>query len=321
MSDQTSIKIFLSLLFISFLLYADSAYTDELPPAVSVSKISFKVENLKEYATVYCPQTASEKNKKYPLVFVMHGGFWGDDAGTDEFGERLAQNGYCAIAPTYRGEKRRADKKKSEGEVEYCAGEVDDVMTLIDEMKRKSQYDTSALSLVGFSHGGCIAMRVAEKRDDIRSVVLFAAPVDAIFLYENLTKHWGKNFLFNGWLAAKLRKSVGSTPDKDLKAWQERSPILSLNHFHSSLLFIHGLTDNIVPVEQTYHLRDQLKKRGEKVTEKIYSKKGEVIKGEKDSSNAKYQFLFFEKQGHVFDKSIHSLTEDLAIEFIQQQMK
>ena len=164
-------------------------------------------------------------------------------------------------------------------------------------------------------------MRVAEKREDIRSVVLFAAPVDAIFLYENLTKHWGKNFFFNGWLTAKLRKSVGSTPDEDLKAWQERSPILSLNRFHSSLLFIHGLTDNIVPVEQTYHLRDQLKKRGEKVTEKIYSKKGEVIKGEKDRSSGKYQFLFFEKQGHIFDKSIHSLTEDLAIEFIQQQMK
>lgn len=291
-------------------------------PHVSRSPFDFRVGGLNQYATLYCPKEPSGSAPgARPMVILLHGGFWGDDAATHSLGQKLAEEGFCAIAPTYRGEKRKLDGKKSDGEIEFCAGEVEDTMALMDQIRQKPRFHNESFALVGFSHGGCIALRVAEKRKDIRSVVVFSGPVDAASLHEFLSKNWEKNFFFNGWLAGKLRKWAEGAPEENPKAWRERSPLFSLQSLQAPLLFIHGLQDNMVPVEQTYRFRDQMRKKlGRTISEKRFSPRGRLV-SEKSLEGANpglapAEFLFFEKQGHSFSRATHEIAERLAIEFL-----
>ena len=180
-------------------------------PSVSWSVGSYTVENgaKKIYGLICAPTSGGP----YPVVIYNHGGTGTGDGGNvngnvtasgwtsqptnlpDSLGQCLdwAKRGWVFATSSYRGENvniTSADSAfpkgtwTSDGNVEFCMGEVTDVMALTDlVMNHASAIALGAaghtvspnvngkLLMVGYSHGGCITYRAVEQGAPVTAVI------------------------------------------------------------------------------------------------------------------------------------------------------
>ena len=121
-----------------------------------VERVSYRVGGLLVWGQI-CRPTA---DGAWPVLIFDHGGFDGLGAEWDGSLCAGAQNGLVIAASSYRGEDG------SDGSVEVCLGEVDDVLTLASIVRRKPYADGARLAVLGGSHGGCITLRAIERGFD-----------------------------------------------------------------------------------------------------------------------------------------------------------
>lgn len=233
--------------------------------AVAQTPTSTKVYGLSQELTLFMPnfnspqvqaKVPNEDNHtltKRPAIVLLHSGFFGDQA-TREWGNQLAQHGFITIMPSYRGEKRGLDGKKSEGRIEFCSGEVDDAQSALAVLRARPDVDPNRIILMGASHGGCIALRTAIREPRIRAVVTFSAPVVAAPLINYLRSHPLHWFFFAGWLGGQLQNYVQGSPERFIERYEVRSPLFFAHKLTMPVLMIHGDSDQIVPVEQACFL-------------------------------------------------------------------
>jgi len=89
------------------------------------------------------------RNKKYPVIIYNRGGnrnFGLVDRRVDYL-EYLASRGYVVAASQYRG------NIYSEGRDEYGGQDADDILNLIDKMKKLPYVDRKNIFMIGFSRG------------------------------------------------------------------------------------------------------------------------------------------------------------------------
>src|SRR5450432_2242367 len=108
----------------------------------------------------------------HPLVMLNHGGFYGIDPTTRDQCVAFAQAGIVAGVSSYRGEDG------SQGSVEVCLGEVDDVLAMKAVLSAQPYVDAERVATVGFSHGACIATMLALRDNTLRAAVDFFGPSD-----------------------------------------------------------------------------------------------------------------------------------------------
>lgn len=194
-----------------------------------------------------------------PLLVVAHGGFTG--LGGEWNGglcKTLAQAGNVVVEPSFRGEDG------SDGTVEFCRGEVDDVLAMAEIARAQPYADRDRATLIGVSHGGCIALRALQRGAPVQAAVDVFGPTEAV----SLVQFWQARIAAGGpdvaqyrdWLQ-RLLSAAGGPPEAVPPAYAERSPAASpatLDAWPGTLLMVHGTDDPLVPVAQSCLLASRM---------------------------------------------------------------
>lgn len=231
-----------------------SATTTYEDSKILVKKLSYLSDGLVIYGQVCRPKGEGP----FPVLVYNHGGFgglgtfWGNKACKD-----AARKGLVTIASSYRGEDGSA------GRVEVCAGEVRDVLKLIEIAMALAYTDDDRFAMYGGSHGGCITLRAIAAGAPVQAAASLAAPVDLASAYRFLAAQ-SENPAVAPPLRASYRRlvtvvssAIGGTPDEVPEAYRARSPLAvaaTLAAWPHPLLLSHGVDDRIVRVQASCRL-------------------------------------------------------------------
>src|SRR5208337_5116940 len=93
---------------------------------------------------------------------------------------QMAAKGWLAAMSTYRGEAISIPNfaATSDGIVELCYGEVDDVLNLLSSVTALPAADAQKVLMLGYSHGSCITERAIERGAQVQIAVSIDGPTD-----------------------------------------------------------------------------------------------------------------------------------------------
>jgi dienelactone hydrolase len=197
---------------------------------------------------------------KYPTLLLDHGGV--DGFGQADFDACVssAQNGWVAALSAYRGEGG------SEGAIEFCKGEVVDVRNLLEILRHAPYVDPARVGAMGWSHGGCITLRLAQLGAPLAAIVNFFGPTDMAAQYSFMaaatttTTNPTTKAQYDRLLSL-LTNAAGGPPSKAPLEYATRSVVArphALASFAGSVLTIAGVDDEIVPAAQSCDLHAKL---------------------------------------------------------------
>lgn len=137
-------------------------------------KIVYSSDGLKINGFIIAPR---DLDAPAPVILFAHGGVaqWGRIIFFELLEmHRLAEQGYVVIASTLRGEGG------SEGSPNLGAGDLADMLRLIDVAEHIEGADASRVGVWGFSRGGGLGYRMLAASDRISAAVLIGAPSDSV---------------------------------------------------------------------------------------------------------------------------------------------
>jgi len=184
------------------------------------------------------------------VVLVCHGIPSGrkteDDPGYRSLAMKLAAAGFLSVIFNFRG------CGESGGNLDL-AGWCRDLRAVLDLVAERDDVDAHRIFLLGFSGGAAVSCKVAAEEQRVDGIVLAACPAELSFLFkrEELTQ-----------TIAKARQ-VGTIRDKDFPVdasrWLEElysvCPEASIGRLSGRpVLIIHGMNDELVPVEHARRL-------------------------------------------------------------------
>ena len=150
--------LFLSCLT-TYLIYLNRGYT--VKEIYIINK-----DNQHIYTQLYKPK----KSGKMPIVIYSHGLGATYRAGID-YAKELANYGIATITLDFRGGSDRSKSDGSTKEMSFLT-EMEDLETVLEEIKTWDFVDTDNIILMGSSQGGAISALVSAKRDDIKGAIL-----------------------------------------------------------------------------------------------------------------------------------------------------
>jgi dipeptidyl aminopeptidase/acylaminoacyl peptidase len=187
-----------------------------------------------------------------PVIVVNHGGFEG--LGADWNGglcKTLGQAGFVVVESSYRGEDG------FDGSVEFCRGEVDDVLAMLDIALAQSYADRERVTMIGLSHGGCIALRALERGAPVQTAVDVFGPTEAV----SLVQFWQARVAAGDPNSAEYRELIQQVTAAT-GAYVARSPVAfvpALDAWPGRLLMVHGTDDPLIPVSQSCLMAAQMR--------------------------------------------------------------
>jgi len=141
---------------------------------IVVERVTYLSEGLRIVGQVCRPDDGAS----HSLLMIDHGGFDGND---DAFAGDLAGTSLClgaARAGYVVGESSYRGEDGSDGQVEVCLGEVDDVVAMLAILRAQSYVDPGRAAAFGGSHGGCITTMLALRDPTLKAAVDFVGPSD-----------------------------------------------------------------------------------------------------------------------------------------------
>ena len=234
------------------------------PPPVKVKDSTSRVawNPVKFWAYIFIPQTLN-RNKKYPLLILPHGGVHADFTTyhTHIIREMMAQ-GYIVAAPEYRGSTGYG--KGFYERIDYGGREVEDNHATRNWMVENCKLvDSNRIGAVGWSHGGLITLLdIFEHPNDYR-VAFAGVPVsDLVMRLAYYDDDYRKDFY--------ARYHIGKTVHEDSAEYLRRSPVTYANKLKTPLLIHTNTIDDDVHVEEVKHLIEELKAAGKKFDFEIF---------------------------------------------------
>lgn len=223
---------------------------------VLIERVSYRSANGLRVNGQVCRTTIPGRR---PVVVVNHGGFAG--LGGEWNGglcKTLAQAGAVVVESSYRGEDG------SEGSVEFCLGEVDDVLAMLQVALAQSYADRERVSMLGLSHGGCITLRALQRGAPVQTAADVFGPTEAV----SLVQFWqariaagDPNSTAYRDLLQQVQTATGGPPQSVPAAYATRSPVSfvsELNAWPGTLLIAHGTDDPLVPLSQSCLLASRM---------------------------------------------------------------
>lgn len=162
--------------------------------------------------------------------------------------------GYVVIAPEYRGSVGYGQAFYDA--IDYGGAEVDDVVTAVDVLTAKyQQVDAGRIAIIGWSHGGMIALLAAARNPGTFKAVAALVPVTNLF----------HRFAWKG--IERQRQSIdpqnrfGGTPAENRDVYKERSPLFQVDRLEIPVLVHLADNDEDVNIEEGMQLVDALRAR------------------------------------------------------------
>ena len=217
---------------------------------------------VKFWAYVFIPRTL-DRNKKYPLLVLPHGGVHGDFTTYHAhiIREMMAQ-GYIVAAPEYRGSTGYG--KDFYERIDYGGREVEDNHAARNWMvEHYRMVDSTRIGAIGWSHGGFITLLdIFEHPKDYR-VAFAGVPVsDLVMRMGYYDDDYRKEFY--------AKYHIGKTVSEDSAEYVRRSPVTYVNKLSTPLLIHTNTNDDDVHVEEVRRLINDLKAAGKKFDYEIF---------------------------------------------------
>jgi len=195
-----------------------------------------------------------DPNKKYPMMFLIHGGPQG--AWEDNFHYRwnlqmFAGAGYVVVAPNPRGSTGYGQKFTDEISKDWGGKVYTDLMNAYDyAIKNYPFIDPQNTFASGASYGGYMINWIEGHTDRFKALFCH----DGTF---NLESMWGttEELWFPEW-------EVGGTPWENREAYVKWSPHQYAKNFKTPMLIVHGAYDFRLSEEQAFQLFTTLQRMG-----------------------------------------------------------
>lgn len=195
-------------------------------------------------------------NKKYPMIFLIHGGPQG--AWEDNFHYRwnlqmFASPGYVVVATNPRGSTGYGQKFTDEIRNDWGGKVYTDLMNSFDyAIKNFTFIDTNNTFAAGASYGGYMINWIAGHNDKFT----------ALFCHNgtfNLESKWGTTdeLWFPEW-------EFGGTPWENREAYEKWSPHRYIHNAKTPMLIVHSAKDFRLSEEQAFQLFTSLQRLGVK---------------------------------------------------------
>jgi dipeptidyl aminopeptidase/acylaminoacyl peptidase len=194
-----------------------------------------------------------QKDKKYPLVLVIHGGPTASSITAFSFlSQLLAAHGYIVFSPNYRGSDNLGNTYQRAIYNDAGDGPGRDVIAGIDALKKQGSIDEAKIGVSGWSYGGYMTSWLIGHYS-IWKAAMAGAPVTDLYDEYNLS---------DGNVTVRYNFKGSPYVADNLKAYREQSPITYAAHIKTPTLILHDTGDARVTVSQSYQLFHALKDNG-----------------------------------------------------------
>jgi dipeptidyl aminopeptidase/acylaminoacyl peptidase len=215
------------------------------------------------YAYSFIPKKL-DRSKKHPLIVLVHGGvhsnhMTGGPANAANIVRELIEEGYTVVAPDYRGSTGYGAAYQKA--IDYGGKENDDALGARAWMLERYPFlDASRVGIVGWSHGGMIALFNVLLHPEAYACAYAGEPVSDLLERRKYVKA----------LPQTIAESAGDAAAADDEEYRRRSPVSVAAKLEKPLL-VHGNTsDETVRVIEVQRLIDALTAAQRKFEYKIY---------------------------------------------------
>jgi len=217
---------------------------------------------VKFWSYVFIPKEI-DTNKKYPLIVFPHGGVHSNFSTyyTHIVKELIAQQ-YIVVAAEYRGSTGYG--KSHYQKIDYGGLEVEDVYASRNFMIENYNFvDEDRVGIIGWSHGGLIALHNVYDHPNDYNVAFAGVPVsDLIARMGYMTQEYRDLYSAD--------YHIGKTANEDVEEYKKRSPAWNAHKLQTPLLIHTNTNDDDVNVLEVEHLIKSLKAEGKKFEYEIY---------------------------------------------------
>lgn len=217
---------------------------------------------IKFYTYTFMPRQRGA-GEKMPVVVLPHGGVHADfTTYYAHIVRELVSQGYLVVAPEYRGSTGYG--RAFQELIDYGGREVDDVHAAMRwALATFPEADAKRVGLVGWSHGGLIALMASFAYPGEYACVFAGVPVS------NLVMRMGYHDApYRELFSADYH--VGATVRQDIEEYKRRSPVWQVDKLAVPLLIHTTPDDEDVNYIEVEHLIQALKAAGKKFEYKVW---------------------------------------------------
>ncbi|MGD9977649.1 MAG: prolyl oligopeptidase family serine peptidase [Bacteroidales bacterium] len=241
----------------------DKVYIYGPPPAKVENSTATGAHNpVKFWAYIFVPRNI-DPGKKYPLLVFPHGGVHADFTTyyTHIVREMIAQ-GYVVVAAEYRGSTGYG--RNFWEKIDYGGLENEDVFASRNYMVENYDFvDGSRVGIIGWSHGGMIALHNIFEHPSDYACAFAGVPVsDLIARFGYATDDYRELYT--------APYHIGKTPREDIEEYRRRSPAWQARKLQTPLLIHTNTNDDDVYVMEVENLIKSLKAEGKKFEYEIF---------------------------------------------------
>jgi len=243
--------------------HIDKVFYTSVPNPKGTETYGIKNERhpFRVWAYVFVPKQLGAK--KAPLLVLPHGGVHADfDTYYTHIVRELMAEGYVVLAPEYRGSTGYG--KEYEESIDYGGLEIDDIVAGRDwAVETLPAVDGSRVGVLGWSHGGLIALMAVFDHPDKFQVAYAGVPVsDLLARMGYTTDDYRDEF--------SAPYHIGKTANQAVDEYRRRSPAWNAEKLSRPLLIHTTTNDRDVNVVEVEHLIAQLKAAKKDFEYKIY---------------------------------------------------
>lgn len=217
---------------------------------------------VKFWSYVFIPKNINY-NSKYPLIVFPHGGVHSNfnTYFTHILKELMAQN-YIVVAAEYRGSTGYG--RSFYEKIDYGGLEVEDVDASREYMIENYDFiDKNRVGIIGWSHGGLIALLNIFDHPDKYKVAFTGVPVSDL-----ITRMGYKTQSYRELYSADYH--IGKTAQANIEEYKRRSPAWQAHKLQTPLLIHTNTNDADVNVLEVEQLIKSLKAENKKFEYEIY---------------------------------------------------
>jgi len=215
------------------------------------------------YAYSFIPKKL-DRSRKHPLIVLVHGGVHSNfmtsgPANAANIVRELMEEGYVVVAPDYRGSTGYGAAYQKA--IDYGGRENDDALGARAWMlERYSFLDAARVGIVGWSHGGMIALFNVLLHPEAYACAYAGEPVSDLVERRKYVKA----------LPQTIAESAGEAAATDIEEYGRRSPVTWAAKLEKPLLLHGNTSDETVRITEIQHLIDALTASQRKFEYKIY---------------------------------------------------
>lgn len=193
-----------------------------------------------------------DSNKKYPVLFLIHGGpqgAWGESFSFRWNPQVFASAGFVVVMPNPRGSTGYGTKFTDEINGDWGGKVYEDIMAVARHVESLPYVDGKRMAAAGGSYGGYMVNWILGHTDKFRALVSHAGVYDLYSMGGETEELWFTTWEFKG------------HPWENPEMYDRWSPSRYAQNFRTPTLVIHGEMDYRVPYGQGLQLFTALQAR------------------------------------------------------------